>query len=217
MCIDQPVSSVLPATTSLNHNVPPQQVYNITPLPTQLTPDGHHLLCRSRLHWGGRAQERLPPCKPHRRLPPTLPRLPIAACRSHRCAAVHHLGPAKSDSGRAPAGEAAPLGLLGAAQRGDLAQLRRALAACPGSPDSIRDGDGCTALHLACAQGSTEVAHLLIRAGASVWCKTDAGRKPLHFAAGGGHVEVMKLLLEASCSCTWAGASPFSKVRGCAH
>lgn len=146
--------------------------------------------------------------------PPLFPACPTPPIAPASVPPYTHLGPAKSDSGRAP-GEAAPLGLLGAAQRGDLAQLRRALAACPGSPDSIKDGDGCTALHLACAQGCAQAAHLLIRAGASVWCKTDAGRKPLHFAASGGHVEVMKLLLEASCSGTWAGASPFSKVRGC--
>lgn len=57
------------------------------------------------------------------------------------------------------------------------------------------DGFGNT-LHIACLAGKTEVARMLIRAGASLEDHDEEGMKPIHRACQGGSLETVKLLIE---------------------
>ena len=54
-----------------------------------------------------------------------------------------------------------------------------------------------SALHYAASEGRTDVAMLLLGAGAPVDCLNIDGWTPLHFAARAGHGKVAALLLEA--------------------
>ena len=54
------------------------------------------------------------------------------------------------------------------------------------------------ALHLACGQGHTEAAHLLLEAKADKDRAYANSSTPMHFACQRGHVEVVRLLLEAN-------------------
>jgi hypothetical protein len=51
-----------------------------------------------------------------------------------------------------------------------------------------------TPLHVACSHGKTEIARLLLDAGAAVNITDKEGWTPLHCAAAEGHLEVLKLL-----------------------
>ena len=57
--------------------------------------------------------------------------------------------------------------------------------------------DGSTPLHWASLQDETEVAAVLLSAGADVNAKADVSATPLHWAARNGHAEVAGVLLSA--------------------
>lgn len=61
--------------------------------------------------------------------------------------------------------------------------------------NSVRPGDGWTALHEAAAAGNTSACRCLIGWGASVSAKNAAGELPLHLCAARGHVETVACLL----------------------
>ncbi len=59
-------------------------------------------------------------------------------------------------------------------------------------------GDGMTALHWSAERGDSEIAALLLNAGAEVESTTRLGAyRPLHLAAKGGHTPVVQALLQA--------------------
>ena len=61
---------------------------------------------------------------------------------------------------------------------------------------SVKDGDGCTPLHLAASAGAAEVVREMMRLGAAVDARDNLGRTPLHMAARYNREEVMDVLLE---------------------
>ena len=93
---------------------------------------------------------------------------------------------------------AAPLDaqIAEAAMRGDVAGVR---ALIEGNADvNAALGDGMTALHWSAERGDSEVASLLLSAGAQVESTTRLGAyRPLHLAAKGGHTYVVRELLQA--------------------
>ncbi|GLH10154.1 E3 ubiquitin-protein ligase Ufd4 [Gryllus bimaculatus] len=78
-----------------------------------------------------------------------------------------------------------PKSLLEAVKKGDVAALRRFLAA--GSRVNARDERGNTALHLAASNGRTELVDVLIANGAGVDNWANQRRTPLHCAAANGY------------------------------
>lgn len=91
-----------------------------------------------------------------------------------------------------------------AAQRGDLADVRRLLR--DGADVNAAQGDGMTALHWAAERGDGELAEVLLYAGA----RADAGTRighytPLHLAARAAHGQVVAILLDA-------GADPAART-----
>ena len=83
-----------------------------------------------------------------------------------------------------------------AAQRGDLAAVRRLLR--EGADVNAAQGDGMTALHWAAERGNGELAEVLLYAGARVDAGTRIGHyTPLHLAARAAHGQVVALLLDA--------------------
>jgi ankyrin repeat protein len=83
-----------------------------------------------------------------------------------------------------------------AAQRGDVAELKRLLAA-GGDPDAA-SGDGLTPLHWAAERGDSAMAAALLRAKASVAATTRIGaHTPLHVAARTASAAVARQLLAA--------------------
>ena len=59
------------------------------------------------------------------------------------------------------------------------------------------EGDGVTALHLACERGHTEMVRYLLKSAASTDVRVGStGDTPLHLAAGKGLVEIVNVLLE---------------------
>ncbi|KAG2484919.1 hypothetical protein HYH03_016305 [Edaphochlamys debaryana] len=105
---------------------------------------------------------------------------------------------------------AGPATLHAAAARGDVAELRRLLAA--GADVDARDQAGATPLYSAAAHGHTLALRTLLAAGA----KKDAadaltGATPIHAAAKGGHTEAIQALLAAGVNkeaATDTGATP---------
>ena len=84
------------------------------------------------------------------------------------------------------------------AAEGDLAELRRLLAADPGLA-SATDNMGRTPLACAACEGKEAAVRLLLEAAPAVALKPDAeSRLPLHWAAHGGSAEAVRLLLEAA-------------------
>jgi ankyrin repeat protein len=61
-------------------------------------------------------------------------------------------------------------------------------------------GMGNTPLHLACRQGDSQVAQLLVAASADATAKTEGGATPMYEAVSGKHVEVVEVLLAAGVS-----------------
>ena len=90
----------------------------------------------------------------------------------------------------------------------------RAMAACglcmAGDADEVEEEEDGTTLHLACADGSLNVAALLLENGADPNASNCNGRRPLCFAAHRGHLQVVKLLLQS-------GADPNSGNSRCGH
>ena len=87
-------------------------------------------------------------------------------------------------------------GLMIAAMHGQLAAVRRMLAA--GASVRARDQQGRTALHVAVlpAQPQRELLEALLAAGAEVAAPDGDGATPLHVAARVGHLATVCLLLE---------------------
>ena len=90
------------------------------------------------------------------------------------------------------------LDIFEAAALGRIDRLRERLTDDPAAVTSLSP-DGFTALHLAAFFGKTEVARILLDAGARVGTYTtnDFANQPLHAAAAGRHIEVCRLLLAA--------------------
>ena len=83
-----------------------------------------------------------------------------------------------------------------ATMRGDGAEVRALIEA--GADVNAGLGDGMTALHWSAERGDSDVASLLLAAGAQVESTTRLGAyRPLHLAAKGGHTSVVRELLEA--------------------
>jgi uncharacterized protein len=98
-----------------------------------------------------------------------------------------------------------------AAMRGDLETVRTLLRS--GADVNETQGDGMTALHWAARIGNTELADILIYAGADVDAGTRIGSyTPLHIATREGNTRVVEVLLEAgsdaSSATTNSGATP---------
>ncbi len=83
-----------------------------------------------------------------------------------------------------------------AAQNGDVALIKQLLH--EGVDVNTSQGDGMTALHWAAERGDTELAEVLIYAGANFVAGTRIGQyKPLHLAARKGNADIIKILLDA--------------------
>lgn len=83
--------------------------------------------------------------------------------------------------------------LVSAAFLGDLASVK---ALADGRVDvNQSDGNGYTALQLACTAGRVDCARHLLAKGADVNVKGNGGSTPLHAGARNGHVDVLQLLL----------------------
>ncbi|MEW6322655.1 MAG: ankyrin repeat domain-containing protein [Acidobacteriota bacterium] len=83
-----------------------------------------------------------------------------------------------------------------AAMAGDVDAVRALLK--DGADVNAAQGDGMTALHWAATQGHTELARMLLVAGANVRALTRlGGYTPLHLAAKAGHAGVVAALLAA--------------------
>jgi len=83
--------------------------------------------------------------------------------------------------------------LIAAAGRGDVATIRRLLAA--GAPVDARDGAGRTALLSATQADEVEAARVLVEAGADVNAKDNIEDSPFLYAGAEGRVEILKLTL----------------------
>ena len=96
-----------------------------------------------------------------------------------------------------------------AAQRGDIATIRKLLA--QGVSVNAAQGDGMTALHWAADRGDSALTAMLLRAKANVRATTRIGAyTPLHIAARTGSAGVVRLLLAAGSdvkSTTTSGAT----------
>jgi ankyrin repeat protein len=84
--------------------------------------------------------------------------------------------------------------LVEAAKKGDVGTFRRALDE---EPDLVTraDSDGMTLLHFTAATGSTQIATVLLDAGAAVNAGNATGWTPLHFAALQGDRDMAALLI----------------------
>ena len=116
---------------------------------------------------------------------------------------------------------AAPESVADAAKQGDLEKVRTLLARSADVDTAF--GDGMTGLHWAASAGNTEMAELLIAAGADFEATTRIGaHTPLHVAAKAGRGPVVEILLEAgsdATATTTAGATPlhFAAASGSAE
>ncbi len=80
--------------------------------------------------------------------------------------------------------------------RGDAAQVHALIDR--GEDVNAALGDGMTALHWSAERGDSDIASLLLSAGAQVESTTRLGAyRPLHLAAKGGHASVVRALLQA--------------------
>jgi ankyrin repeat protein/uncharacterized protein YjgD (DUF1641 family) len=84
--------------------------------------------------------------------------------------------------------------LLQAAKDGDVAELRRLVAA--GINVDEQNAVGMTGLHWAAGYGHVEAIRVLVELGANKDAKTVGGGTPLHGAVGAGHLEAVKVLAE---------------------
>ncbi len=91
---------------------------------------------------------------------------------------------------------AGTLDLCDCVKNGQEGMLTYVLWSRPGSVNAWYS-DGLTPLHVAARHGHTEVAKILLEAGADVHAKVKDGVTPLHWAAYYGHTKVVKILLKA--------------------
>ena len=102
-----------------------------------------------------------------------------------------------------------------AANRGDLREVRSLVEA--GADVNAARGDGMTALHWAALDGRTEMAVVLLEAGAVPDATTRiGGYTPLHLAARAGHGALVRRLLGAGASAT-AGTAAETGGAGALH
>ncbi|KAK4461464.1 putative ankyrin repeat domain-containing protein [Cladorrhinum samala] len=71
-------------------------------------------------------------------------------------------------------------------------------AAAAGSELDLQDGDGNTALFLACSGGHVRVVKSLLKAGAGINVMSKGNLSPLYGAASAGHARVVEILLSHS-------------------
>ncbi|GJP63541.1 hypothetical protein CLOP_g20606 [Closterium sp. NIES-67] len=91
--------------------------------------------------------------------------------------------------------------LIQGARYGDMEDVAAALDG--GADAGVADDEGRTALHMAAANGHTEIAKLLLQRGAPVNAPNRQGNTPLHWAAVNGRDSMVHLLIAA-------GANPSS-------
>ncbi|CAI5474493.1 unnamed protein product [Closterium sp. Yama58-4] len=85
--------------------------------------------------------------------------------------------------------------LIQGARYGDMEDVAAALDG--GADAGLADDEGRTALHMAAANGHTEIARLLIQRGAPVNAVNRQGNTPLHWAAVNGRDSMVHLLIAA--------------------
>lgn len=104
--------------------------------------------------------------------------------------------------------------LLRAAKDNAVKDMERLLA--EGLSPSMANKIGQTGLHVAAIWGNTEVAYVLLKAGADVDAVNQFGLTPLFGAAQGGRYEVAQLLLDFGASVTVAannGMKPYEAAK----
>ena len=84
--------------------------------------------------------------------------------------------------------------LVYSARLGDLEAVKECLTEGEAPVDSIDEESGNAALHMAAANGYSEVATHLIANGANINLINKSGNTPLHWACINGKLEVVKLL-----------------------
>ena len=104
-------------------------------------------------------------------------------------------GPLWAQSGAQPDAKARARALLGAAETGDTATLRRLLDA--GVPVDSRDTQGRTALLVATHADQVEAALLLVAHGADVNAKDTIQDSPFLYAGARGRLAILRLTLGA--------------------
>jgi ankyrin repeat protein len=103
-----------------------------------------------------------------------------------------------------------------AAEQGATAAIRQLLK--NGADVNETHGDGMTALHWAAKRGDSELAAMLIVAGAYVNAGTRlGGYTPLHIASRNGHASIVRALLaanaDAGAATTNSGVMPLRTIR----
>lgn len=93
------------------------------------------------------------------------------------------------------AGPAEDRALIAAAERGDVAAVRKTLA--DGASVNARDSAGRTALLVATHANRVEAARILIAAGADVNAKDNIEDSPFLYAGAEGRNEILKMILAA--------------------
>ncbi|MDQ7823354.1 MAG: ankyrin repeat domain-containing protein [Candidatus Eremiobacteraeota bacterium] len=86
------------------------------------------------------------------------------------------------------------LDIFAAIKTGDLEEVKQAVRENPASP-ALKDKNSWTPLHIACHNGSLEIAAYLIDHGAGVNAKDRHGTTPLHRASEKGHRAIVELLI----------------------
>lgn len=87
-----------------------------------------------------------------------------------------------------------------AVDRGDIVVVRRALRAHGDQAANELDSTGTSLLHIAATRGFTDIAKLLIEAGANVNAHGNAGWTPLHYALAARHLDTVALLMKHGAS-----------------
>ncbi len=81
----------------------------------------------------------------------------------------------------------------------------RALLQRPDTKVDLANGEGHTALHMACNSGHLECVRMLLDAGADMNAGTARKFTPLTLASINGHFEIVELLIEAGATLEFAG------------
>jgi ankyrin repeat protein len=114
---------------------------------------------------------------------------------------------------------APPAPVAEAAQKGDLAAVRRLLK--DGADVNAAAGDGTTALHHAAMRGDAEMTSVLLAAGANVRATTRlGGYTPLHLSAQRGYGDVIEALVKGGGDtnvATQTGATPLMMAAASGH